>query len=55
MYDECSDARSYAVLLCRAAGLRRAAAGQHIDELGGDTYAQRAAEELERLLNLTGE
>ena len=46
--------REYAVLLCRATGLRRAA-GQHLDALGGAAYAQRAIEELDRLLNLTGE
>ena len=41
------------MLLCRATGLRRAA-GQHLDALGGAAYAQRAIEELDRLLNLTG-
>ena len=45
--------REYAVLLCRATGLRRAA-GQHLDALGGAAYAQRAIEKLDRLLNLTG-
>ena len=46
------DERSHAVLLCLAAGLRRAAS-QHLPDLGGAAHAQRAAEELERLLNLT--
>ena len=44
---------SYAVLLCRAEGLRRAAM-QQLPDLGGDAHAQSAAEELERLLKLTG-
>ena len=43
----------YAVLLCRAEGLRRAAM-QQLPDLGGDAHAQSAAEELERLLKLTG-
>ena len=43
------DELSYAVLLCRAEGLRRAAM-QQLPDLGGDAHAQSAAEELERLL-----
>ena len=41
----------YAVLLCRTKGLRRAAM-QQLPAFGDDAFAQSAADELERLLNL---
>ena len=50
------DERSYAVLLCRAAGLQHAAVPckkEDLEDLGGADYTKRTAEELERLLALT--
>ena len=44
--------RSYAVLLCRVAGLRQAIATEAPAELGGGEFAIRASEELERILSL---
>ena len=44
--------RSYAVLLCRVAGLRQAVATEALVELGGEEFATRALRELERILSL---
>ena len=44
--------RSYAVLLCRVAGLRQAIATEAPAELGGKEFATRALRELERILSL---
>ena len=45
--------RSYAVLLCRVAGLRQAIATEAPAELGGGEFAIRASEELERIFSLS--
>ena len=45
--------RQHAVLLCRFAGLRNAAIAEAPSELGGSSFVERAAAEMERLVTLT--